>query len=276
MKMLMLFKPLLQIGIALFGMVTVVAAHESQQPSNVTFCYEEMELYPYFMGNGLEVPETNPGVTIELIQSAFAQHDNIKLKMERAPWSRCLVQLKEGKVDTVYGAYDEDRESFAAYPRHNDVVDYSSALPGLSYCLFTHISSPLAWDNGRLTGFKDQTLVVPRSYSITKLLDELDIPFEETYSGHLALELLIGNRANGSINFCIRGESLLGHLSDDPNVFKSDLIRHQPGFLIVNKQFFPKYPHFTKNLWRDLKTQRNEKSGALMLKYKSIQPSHLQ
>lgn len=252
------------------------ATSKEDVPSTFDFCYEESELYPYFMDNSLAVSETNPGVIIELIRNTFAKHSSVEFTMRRAPWNRCLAQLKEGKVDGVFGAYSKERDDFASYPTTGGEVDLSYALPGLAYCLFTLNSSPLAWQDSRLIGYEEQTLVVPRSYSITAMLDELDIPYEETYSGYLALELLVAKRASGSINLCVRGETLLKFLNNDNSIYRADLIRNQPGFLIINQQFFSRYKDFSMQLWNDLAEQRDLHTETLMNKYKDILPSHLE
>ena len=70
-----------------------------------TFCYEDREFLPFYVGGGSQVPETNPGTSIEMIRDLDARMPEIRVSYVRQPWKRCLSDLGKGAVAGVLASY---------------------------------------------------------------------------------------------------------------------------------------------------------------------------
>ena len=73
--------------------------------TEMVFCYEDKELPPSYMGNGLVVPKERPGAAIEILRRADKLLESISIKYVRKPWQRCLYELKKNKIDAVIASY---------------------------------------------------------------------------------------------------------------------------------------------------------------------------
>ena len=112
-------------------------------PLEFSFCYENKEFYPHFLGNSTEIPEDKPGAMVEVLQRLDYLVPEVEFSYTRKPWARCLSLLESGNVSAVIGSFSEERSKYAVYPSKGGQLDKSKAIDNLSTCLVVLQNSQL-------------------------------------------------------------------------------------------------------------------------------------
>lgn len=211
------------------------------------FCYENKEVPPHYMGEGLSVPESRPGAAIEIMQRLGKPIHNLDIDFVRKPWKRCLDELKKGKVDALIGRYSPQRGTFGVFPKSkNGTLNQDLAFSQTMSCFIYDQSISLQWDGKELSVPKPLGAAAPRGYSLVKDLRNLDIDIYETSTIEQAHELLFAGKVKLSVSNCAL-EHKPEHIKQHPIPVSTS-----SGYLIFSKAFFAENPKLAQYLWRQL------------------------
>ncbi len=224
------------------------------------------------MGTSSYTPEQNPGIFIEMLYMLDQKFEHIQITFERAPWKRCLNQLRNNQSDAVIARHNQDRESFAQFPKRDGEIDQSLAISDAKYCLFTKRDSLLRWDGKGFTTVPDKPLAVPQGYSIVEMLQQHALPLVFTNSTLGSLDLLVKGRAEAAVTFCEAGANFLWNMNrpDLQIVAQSPPLNYKLGYLVFSKVFYQNHPQLATELWRQAAKIRRDNFSRLLDKYESI------
>lgn len=224
-----------------FASMPLIAATE------VRFCYEDKHAPPFIHGAGQVVPAENPGVTIEIVKQLDAQLSPIRINYVRKPWSRCLHELEQGKVDAVVASYRQSRDKHMAYPKRADgKIDNRYAINKIGVCLLQSIAN-----DTKITLQDAVELAVPRGYAIKESMPANFSVFE-TDSLENAITLVENDLLDATIGLCQIGNMPIT-LSPPFNRLKPVFppLETTFGFMAFSKQFYQLYPDASWLLWRE-------------------------
>ncbi len=245
-------------------------------PKEFRFCYENKEIYPYYTGEGVEVPASKPGASIEVLQQLDAETPEIDFRYERSPWKRCLYNLELGVVDGLIGSYQPERERIGVYPRRQGELDFSRAInTSSSYCLFLRRGASQGWDGENFTGKWPYPIAVPFGYSVADFIRDKGLDVYEAKDRKLALLLLQNGRASGAALLCEPAIHLLDRRSAD----YPDVVLHQPpleirgAYLLFSKDFYQENQVLAEQLWDRIGVLRDTLYEVLYFQYLSEQIS---
>lgn len=211
------------------------------------FCYENKEVFPHYLNNDSDVPIHRPGAAIEIIQELDRKLPNTDIEFIRAPWKRCLKELKLNKVDAVIGRYTLERSEFAIYPRQvNGMIDTTKAFSTTSSCLIHDVSLPLKWDGKSLIIEQPEGLIAPMGYSVVEDLKLLGFDVYEASSIELAHKLLFNGKFKVSLSDC----NLKGHPAFI--VENKTPVSRVYGYLMFSKKYYWGNTDKAEFIWRIL------------------------
>lgn len=232
-----------------FTLLCFVSLHSNAASNLQTlrFCYENQELFPHYLKDDSEVPKSRPGAAIEIMQELDKRLPDTKIAFVRAPWKRCLNELKLGKVDALIGRYTPERAEFATYPRlMNGLVDTSKALSVTTSCFIHDRSLPLKWDGKSLQVQQPQGLIAPMGYSVVEELQALGFDVYEASNIKLAHKLLFNGKFKVSLSDC--------NLTNKPPFIVENRtpVSRQYGYLLLSKKFYWGNTDKSEFIWRTL------------------------
>ena len=212
----------------------------------VRFCYEDKDAPPFIHGKGLKVPQTNPGLSIELVQTIDAQVSGVKFEYVRKPWNRCLHELQQGRVDAVLASYRKERESYMAYPRNSDgSLAKQYAVNRIGSCLLQHKQN-----DAPLNLNKSLRLAIPRGYAIKGVLPS-NYSILETDSLPQAVRLVEQGLMDATIGLC-----QIGNMAIELSPAFAKLKAMYPplevsyGFISFSRQFYRQYQGASMQVWQ--------------------------
>lgn len=252
-------------------LLTLASAHADTTVS-VRMCYEEQQLEPYFMGTGPIPPRENPGIFIEMLNMLNNELINISVDFHRAPWKRCLNEIKQGKTDVLIASYDNDREALGIYPMKEKQVDISLSISSASYCLFTSRDSELSWSGSTFNFIPTKPFAVPQGYSIISLLEKHDMPIVLTNSSVAALDLLAKKRVEAAATYCESGAHYLFQHAEQKTgiIARSPVLNHREAYLVFSKSFWSKHANEAQQIWRTAASLRDSEFPRLLNKYEAL------
>lgn len=223
----------------------------------VRICYQDSALFPYFSGDGHEVPATRPGATIEHLQYLFAKVPKTELVFQRLPWQRCLKYLSDGKVDLVVANYNILRRSIGRYPpvprgaAVDAAPDPAYALTHQDVCLATSSRLAMRWNGKNFSGMSKVTVAHPQSKMALPPSEQMKmVPYPlQDYS--LAPELLEEGRIDAMAVVCrIRGLDAVPAELKHPNftVLEPQIYVHR-GYLVFSHQFAHANAPLVEQIW---------------------------
>jgi len=225
-----------------------VAAQETS-PSNMTFCYQDKELFPNYMGEQNTKRAQNPGINIELVDQ-IARTLDLEIQYVRYPWNRCLALLKVGRVDSLIASYNKDRAEYAVYPMAGNGLDMEKRINTLGYYMYHTAELPL-WTSEGLTD-KNTMVAAPLGYSVVKVLRDKGVNVVETGSPEDVLKLLLHKRVDAiavpgtTADAIIRADiTRYTGIRKDPTP-----ITERPYFIVFSQKFSNQHPEFAKAVWR--------------------------
>lgn len=223
---------------------------------NLNIAYSDVGTPPYFLGNGLDIPEP-PGIAIELVQHA-ASAVNCTVKWERLPNRRVQRDMELGRVDAMLMfSYNEERAAYAVYPMKDGKPDSRYRLAELRYYIYVPDSSTLGW-NGKQFDPSPKAVGVNSGYSVVGDLHKLGLPVEEARSSEQNFQKLRMGRIDafvmqdGPADLLIETANIQG-VHKLPIPFSS-----KDYFLPFSKAFYNSAPDLVERLWDQLnKAYRN-------------------
>jgi polar amino acid transport system substrate-binding protein len=222
-----------------------------QAATNLTFCYQDQPLSPYYLGEGDQVKPEHPGATIEHLQSAVAAIPALTLKLVRFPWQRCLKLLQNGSVDAVVANYSEERRTLGVFPMRQDQPDPDREFAMQEICIVTHKQLAKKWNGSH---FDDTSKVIVAHQAGRNLQHVfshrqfIQIPVSAQAK---ALQLLERDKVNAVTMVCkIAGKNAVTN-SFNPNTMQvlEPSIETLHGYLIFSHQFYQQHPKLAEALW---------------------------
>ena len=244
--------------------LTISNEAQAKEVTQLSFCYEDKQLLPYYTGNDQAVP-TFPGATIEHLQHATRQL-NIELTLVRQPWLRCLQQLEEGTIDALVASYDEERAYYTVYPQlAKGVPDSNLSINQMSLCLAFRFDNPLL----------KQTHATDSPFTLARPLGYKPIPFPDTtilvaaHSIEQALELVIEGRVDATTVLCqLNGvDAKENQLNLTPLTLIYPPLHEAYGYLMFSRRFYSLYPEQAQALWQTLPLHLNKNRYIDYLRY---------
>ncbi|MBH9552349.1 substrate-binding periplasmic protein [Inhella gelatinilytica] len=124
-------------------LITLWCGVASAQGVTLRLCAEDEDAHPWLVREGGGAN----GVMLRMVEQKLG----VRFQVERMPWRRCLLSMKEGQVDGGFKAsYSAERATFLAYPMKNGQVDEERRMLTESYHFYRRKSSLLVWDGARM------------------------------------------------------------------------------------------------------------------------------
>lgn len=256
--------------------ILVLASNAWAQPVTMTIAYEDKAQPPYYLGDANEVPETRPGVAVEMVKALESKVPGLRIRLTRAPWKRCTTELGSGAYDGIFNAsYHPDRLSIGRYPTldgtRTGAVDPSKRITTISYALYVLKTSKATWD-GR--SFRDLEGLVgaPLGYSIVGDLRALGVTVHEVPGTRNALDMVISGRIAGAALQEVSADALIRAFPDRYGRLRKapKLIASKPYYLMLSNRFVEANPEMALRIWAALERTRERELKPLITKYQDL------
>jgi polar amino acid transport system substrate-binding protein len=231
----------------------IVGGVQANEPIALNFCYEDKPLPPYFLGSGVAVPNVMPGATIEMLQSLDKQYAAVKWVFHREPWKRCLEGIKKGRFDAIVASFTKARAGFSKYPENNGKLDTSKSIGYHASCLISRIDTHVEWKDGKLENAQDLTISIPRSYSVSEIVNSWQVKVHVSDSAYQSRHLLTEQRVDLSLTIC-------GLIDNEAEFYKKrglkllfPPVQTKYGFLVFSESFYNRHTEHAEHLWEKLK-----------------------
>lgn len=246
----------------------VSATDISAKPSSeLTFCYEDKSLPPYYLGNDQQIPKDKPGASIEHLHRLAATIPNLKLRLTRLPWKRCLAALKTGQIDAIIASYQPEREAIGQYPMQGKMPDPQRGFGEHQTCLVSRKDAHWQWDGERFSGVDELIIARPLGYAPLKSKVQQKMTMHYTLSGTMDLDLLEKGRIHAVTTLCqIAGHSTAAATEMTARglkVLQPPLYR-STGYLVFSHPFYQQHPELATALWQQL---GKDKAADIYLRY---------
>ena len=251
-----------------FGLIALAGfSSTAHSAGEMSFCTEDKDQAPYVLGNGTSLQDTNPGLSIEIVEMA-AKRVGVKATFMRAPWKRCLALMEKGTVDGVFmGSFKKDRMKLGAYPMAGGDVDPSRRLTMSSYSLYRLKGTSPSWDGKAYSGI-DGKVGAPLGYSIVKDLKKHDLKVEESKGTPTDFKKLVAKRIVAVAAQTTTGDQLMGS-GDFPNIEKVETpLVTKPYYVLLSNQLVAKDASLANNFWKEIGAIRENEGKTLITKYK--------
>jgi polar amino acid transport system substrate-binding protein len=132
--------PTLTLALAL-SLVGVSAGAQTR----LRLCAEDENSYPWML-------KDRPGLNA-IMMKLLGEQLGLPIDIERQPWRRCLVSMRDGLVDGAFKAsFNAERLSFGHYPMRDGKPDLQRRMLDESYHLYRRKGSAVQWDGRLLFG----------------------------------------------------------------------------------------------------------------------------
>lgn len=235
--------------------------------AEISFCTEDKDQAPYVLGDGTSLKDTNPGLSIDIVELA-AKRVGSSATFMRAPWKRCLALMEKGEVDGVFmGSFKKDRMKLGAYPMADGNVDPSRRLTMSSYSLYRLKGSAPTWDGKAYSGI-DGKVGAPLGYSIVKDLTKHGLKVEESKGTPTDFKKLEAKRIVAVAAQTTTGDQLM-ESGDFPNIEKVETpLVTKPYYVLLSNQLVAKDAALADSFWKAVGDIRENEGKTLIKKYK--------
>lgn len=250
------------VAVLLFGLLWHPAVFATTQ---LTFCFQDTELAPYYLGHGQQVQPERPGATIEHLQKITAAIPDLQLKLLRYPWQRCLKYLKSGEVDAVVANYSDSRRTLGAFPMRLDKPDPRREFTQQDICLVTSKALAKKWNGKSFNGMSKVTLAHQAGRTYKQALPHRQFVRIPISAQAQALKMLAQDKVQAISMVCkIAGKNALpSGFNPDTMQMLEPSIELLHGHLVFSHQFYQANRATAQALWSEL----TEPQRAIYLKY---------
>jgi len=270
-----LYQSLMSFSVFSFFSLVLLGSNQVQGAEPIQFVYaaENKEVFPYFIGNGHEIPKNKPGTRIEAIQLLDEKVDQIKITYERLPWKRCLLELESGRVDGLIASFKVERLKYGEYPTKNRKLDESKYSHSLSYCAYSQSNAQYSWNGEKFSNAKGMVFAVPRGYSIIEALKKEGIQVNEVDGIDQAVSMFRLYRVDGIAAPCLTADAEF----ERQKVDKEQFVKLSPPlvtknyYLMLSKQFVTKHPKLSTKIWRISNKVAINNYPSIVKKYITVQ-----
>ena len=233
--------------------------------TELTFCYQDTELRPYYLGAGQQVQTDLPGATVEHLQLIVAKVPGLHLKLVRYPWQRCLKYLQSGEVDAVVANYSDSRRTLGAFPMNLDKPDPRREFTQQDICLVTSKALAKKWNGKSFNDMSKVTLAHQAGRSYKQALPHRQFVRIPISAQAQALQMLAQDKVQVISMVCkIAGKSAMpGGFNPDTMQVLEPSIELLHGHLLFSHQFYQANKPVAEALWSLL----TEPQRAIYLKY---------
>lgn len=241
------------------------------QASPVRLCYEDVVVFPWITGEkqGLALTE------ILYIEKKL----DIKIKLVRLPWKRCMLEAQSGKVDGLIAAsFTKERSVWGVYPtKSNGQLDSSLKLHSDSYTVYVRKDSMIRWENGKFSNLGNNQIGVQLGYSVGTDLTEAGYP---VYSSCSTAAELLGALQDKKVSVAVLQHlPTLKTLNEKPALRKGLSPMSQPfkvmdQYLLFTKVFYNQNKDLSHKIWNTI-PQARESAEYLKLKKSLVGNSEL-
>lgn len=233
--------------------------------TELTFCYEDKALPPYYLGDNDRIPSTRPGASIEHLQRLVSQLPatqlpDVTLKLVRLPWKRCLAALTTGQVDALIASYRPERKTLGQYPLLQQQPDPRRAFGEHRTCLVSREDANWHWDGQRFHGLTELVIARPLGYAPLKSTTQQQMTMHYTLSGTMDLDLLAKGRVHAVTTLC----EIAGRRLEPAEIRHRQLkvlfppLHSNTGYLIFSHAFYQQHPAVAEQLWELLAKDKGE------------------
>jgi polar amino acid transport system substrate-binding protein len=186
---------------AALAIISAMSAASMALPSDgnnrLTACLAENGNYPFYRPAG-DTEQPFPGIYIEAIEE-LAERTGMAIRVRRAPWPRCMSELKQGFVDLVFTAsYLPEREAFGCYPKDSQgKVDSSLRIVSFDYHLYVRQEDAdrVVVEPEEIHGVRGR-IGIREGQSIARALNRIGHPFVGLRSNDIAFRQLANRRVD--------------------------------------------------------------------------------
>ena len=230
-----------------FLLVILFSMFSSAQALEV--CYEDRPNPPDYYGSGAIIPE-RPGASIELMQQ-LGQQLKLNIKFRRLPWRRCMLLLRQGRVDAIPGmGYLESRSDFAVYPMQGSGPDARYRLGDGAFYFYRRKNSPVEWNGRKLEKLKGKVGFIS-GYSVEAALGNDGLAAEGARHQQQNLEKLL----RGHIGLLVGYNNMVDVVMRQKPELSKGIEKIYPAyqsynyFLVFSRQYASAKPLKHKNIW---------------------------
>lgn len=194
---------------------------DAPKPGTLIACVPENPNFPYYRG-ATDPAADYPGLYLELIDR-IAEHSAIPIDVRRAPWARCMGELRTGQVNMVFTAsYLPEREALGCYPmRATGRADRDRMLISHPYHLYVRKADAqrIRITNGQIEGL-ETPVAVRAGQSIAVVLGRLGVDYSESRSNAIVFRQLQNGRVDAA--------AMIGNIGDAFIMDMPELMRLEP------------------------------------------------
>jgi polar amino acid transport system substrate-binding protein len=253
-------------GLLLLPAFALSPAHAAK-PLN--FCFENEHVRPWRTVEGT-------GLNFLLLKQVSASI-NTPFSYAGRPWKRCLLELKENRVDGAIGAsFKADRLEFGVYPTlpGSSEINVAESLYVERYVVLRRKGTKLSWD-GQVFRDDGKPLFKPvgaqLGYSVVDNLKAIGVAVDDSgHSAHDVLKKLQFSRIEAAVMLSGEARQLL----DDVEGFRDSLeilptpLVEKHYFLMLSRGLVAKQPELARSVWAGI--ARARASSAYQLEERKV------
>lgn len=240
---------------------------ENASPTTVRFCYQDIELFPNYTGDGSDVPAEKPGVNIELY-NFVAEQVGVDIEYFRYSWNRCIALLSAGRIDSIISSYSPARAAVADFPMAGDLPDPARRITTSGYFLY-HLDNGKTYWNGKQLTDPSISIGAPLGYSIVRDLKAMNANVTEAGTTGGLLNLLLYGRFDAIAAPGSTTEAMIrADITRLVNVVRDPLPLKQNAYYIAfSKNFVAQNPDVATAFWSNSTIIRDQFRESLLRSY---------
>ncbi|WP_135077028.1 transporter substrate-binding domain-containing protein [Terasakiella sp. SH-1] len=270
---------ILRVFLLLFIALTLnLSVSHAEKPTKIIIGYEPIENPPYYLGTGHQVPQENPGLTVELLKQV-ANQQNVTLEFLRLPWKRAIASLTDNSINGLFDAsFQKKRTKFARYPSLPDhSVDTSKALMVQRYVLYVKKGTNHFTWTGKSFDFHSgqKNIGIKLGYSIASDLKAHQATIEETHNSEKNIKKLLSDRIIAYAELEGMGDRYLATHPQYAQLIEKlePPVRTKPYYLVFSHEFYKQYPQFCEAYWENIRSFKQTKAYTGLLKKYALHPN---
>lgn len=261
-------KHLPRICLSIIGLLLAYPLHAA--PVRFLVAYPTEANPPYYLDNGTEVPENNPGYSVEVIQAVGRKVKEIRLEITRCRFEQCLDKIRSGDIDALFNVPYRDKWMFTGkYPFTKAKVDPRQRLYGEEHAVYRIKDTRISTDGDRIYGLKDRSVAVKRNTPLLTHLEQKNYPVLLYPTNTEALQSMMRRDAPAAVLVAQHVEALARmHPELTELISRSEYpLLEEDLYLMISRQFYAKKPWLAEKIWEAQTEIVQQRGPALEEKY---------
>lgn len=225
---------------------------------------------PYYLDSGTQVPDNNPGYSVEVMQAVGKKIKEVRFELIRCEFKTCLEQIKTGKLDGLFHVpYREHWLFTGKYPFTKAKVDPRQKMYGEEYALYRVKDTRISTDGDRIYGLKGQSVIIKNDSPVAPLLADNNYPILSYPTTTEALQAMLRREAPAAVLVVEHVEALARmHPELTDLISRAQYNLHEEDYyLMLSRQFYAKKPWLAEKIWTEQTKALQELSEKLDNKY---------